>query len=157
MNGLDDELDLVADLEFEAVDGFRRDDRRRLRRRDHFECDERRDVSSCDRRDLALELIPCTVPHGSLRVMTLRRLTVICIPCLVRSVTRGCGTTGCPGTSRSDHCWAIVATTSASSIHANDSPTHWRGPPPNGKYANLGSEARNSGVQRSGSKRPGSG
>src|SRR5262245_16716588 len=78
-----------------------------------------------------------------------RRVAIIRMPCLVRSVTSGWGSTRCPGTSTRRHCCAIVATTSTSSIHANESPMQRRGPPPNGKYANGGTAARNSGVQRS--------
>ena len=43
------------------------------------------------------------------------------------------------------------------SIHANCSPMHTRGPPPNGKYANFGRSAWRSGENRSGSNRSGSG
>src|SRR5581483_2835879 len=61
-------------------------------------------------------LAPCTTAY--------RRSNVIFMPCFVRSVTTGCGTTGCPGTSANFHRCAIVATTSTSSIQANDSPMH---------------------------------
>src|SRR5262249_28085768 len=85
-----------------------------------------------------------------------RRVANALSPFLSRSVITGSGSTSWSSTSRNVQRCPIVLTSSISSIQANGSPMQRRDPPPNGKYANGGRLALNSGVHRSGRKRSGS-
>src|SRR5579859_3494301 len=89
-------------------------------------------------------------PSTAARLLAERDSSVTRIPCLGRSVIDASGTTGCPSTSRNRYCCAMVASVSAISISANEVPMHWRGPPPKGKYANLGIRFSRSPSHRSG-------
>src|SRR5690242_3440717 len=62
-----------------------------------------------------------------------------CTPYRGRSVTSGAGTTGgVPGATSTRKRRRMAASTVTPSRSAKSLPMHWRGPPPNGKYANRG-------------------
>src|SRR5580693_1513871 len=84
------------------------------------------------------------------RLLEVRNSSTARIPCRGRSVIDASGTTGGPSTRRNRNCWASVARISAVSISATVLPMHWRGPPPNGKYAKRGRRFSRSPSHRSG-------
>ena len=62
-----------------------------------------------------------------------RASIVIAMPCRGRSVTSASGSTGWPGARRARRREQSTATTSWVSSSASSRPTHWRGPPLNGR------------------------